>query len=410
MRVLWITNIPLPPICEDQSMPVPSVGGWMYSSLKRLKDVDGIEVAVATVYPGRDLVQRTLDGVSYYLLPLNGKSMIKYNKRLEELWKMIRDDFRPDVVHIHGTEYPHGLAYIQACGNDGVCVSIQGLLSAYCRYYKIEGSHTKFLTTFRDLIRRGGIKNGQKEFRKRGRFEKTLLTSVKHIIGRTEWDKAHSWAINPKAMYYHVGETLRDSFYNAKWNYSKCRPFSIFVSQASYPIKGLHKLLEALPIVLRHYPNTRVRIAGLDPTSLPFYRITAYGKYLRRLMWEYALVNHVTFTGILSEKQMCEEFLKANVFVLCSAIENSPNSLGEAQLLEMPYIASYVGGVPELVGENTQSLYRFEETEMLAKKICDIFAAGSDVEYNSAALTIYDAERNTSDLIEAYKNVNSYVS
>lgn len=34
MKILWITNIPLPPICESIGIAVPPVGGWMYSSLK----------------------------------------------------------------------------------------------------------------------------------------------------------------------------------------------------------------------------------------------------------------------------------------------------------------------------------------------------------------------------------------
>ena len=77
---------------------------------------------------------------------------------------------------------------------------------------------------------------------------------------------------------------------------------------------------------------------------------------------------HIEFTGMLDEKAMCDRYLKSNLFVCCSAIENSPNSLGEAQLLGMPYVASFVGGVPEIAGMNADVLYRFEETEMLAKK------------------------------------------
>lgn len=410
MRILWITNIPLPPICEEMDMPVPAVGGWMFSSLKRLKEIEGIEIAVATVYSGQELIQRTLNGVVYYLLPLKGRNMTKYDKRLEPLWKLVRDDFRPDVVHIHGTEYPHGLAYINACGNNGICVSIQGLLSVCSRYYKLEGAHTKFLTTIRDLIKRDGIREGQKEFKNRGVLEKRLLSSVNYILGRTDWDRAHTWAINPAAKYYHVGETLREAFYKTKWEYERCIPHTIFVSQGFYPIKGLHKILEALPLILKHYPDAQVRVAGFNPINVPFYRLTAYGKYLRRLIQNYTLFDKVSFTGMLSENQMCDEYIKANVFVLCSAIENSPNSLGEAQLLGMPYLTSYVGGVPELVGENTECLYRFEETEMLAKKICDIFSMEAEAGGKKIPENLYNAEKNTFDLVEAYKNVNSYVS
>ena len=64
------------------------------------------------------------------------------------------------------------------------------------------------------------------------------------------------------------------------------------------------------------------------------------------------------------------------MFVLGSSIENSPNSLGEAQLLGVPVIASYVGGTCDMMPDGLQDyLYRFEEIEMLSNKVCQIFEA-----------------------------------
>lgn len=406
MKVLWITNIMMPPLAKAKALPVPAIGGWMYSSLKRLHAQNGIELAVATLYNGKKYDASCIDGIKYYLLPLDGGKTVEYNPGLEAYWHRVHDDFNPDVVHIHGSEYPHGLAYINACGPNGVVVSIQGLISVYTRYYAsgIAFSDTK-KTTFRDKIRRDGILRGQKSFEKRGRFEIELLSHVNHIIGRTEWDKAHAWAINPKAQYHHCGETLRDSFYSHKWSYDNCEPHSIFVSQASYPIKGVHMLFKALPLVLRHYPDTKVYVAGYDPTAAPWWRIDGYGKYLKKQIARLGISEHIEFTGMLDEKAMCDRYLKSNLFVCCSAIENSPNSLGEAQLLGMPYVASFVGGVPEIAGMNADVLYRFEETEMLAKKICDIFALGSSYKPAQYDASMYDGAANTQSLLETYRQI-----
>lgn len=406
MKVLWITNIMMPPLAKAKALPVPAIGGWMYSSLKRLFTQNDIEMAVATVYNGKLYDTSCIDNIKYYLIPLDGKKAVEYNPGIEAYWHRIHDEFHPDVVHIHGSEYPHGLAYINACGPSGVVVSIQGLISVYTRYYAsgIAFSDTK-KTTFRDKIRRDGILRGQKSFEKRGRFEIELLSHVNHIIGRTEWDKAHAWAINPKAQYHHCGETLRDSFYNHRWVYEKCEPHSIFVSQASYPIKGVHMLFEALPLVLRHYPDTKVYVAGYDSTVAPWWRIGSYGKYLKKMIARLGISEHIEFTGMLDEKAMCDRYLKSNLFVCCSAIENSPNSLGEAQLLGMPYVASFVGGVPEIAGMNADVLYRFEETEMLAKKICDIFALGSSYKPAQYDASMYDGAANTQSLLETYRQI-----
>ena len=406
MKVLWITNIMMPPLAKAKALPVPAIGGWMYSSLKRLFTQNDIEMAVATVYNGKLYDTSCIDNIKYYLIPLDGKKAVEYTPGIEAYWHRIHDEFHPDVVHIHGSEYPHGLAYINACGPSGVVVSIQGLISVYTRYYAsgIAFSDTK-KTTFRDKIRRDGILRGQKSFEKRGRFEIELLSHVNHIIGRTEWDKAHAWAINPKAQYHHCGETLRDSFYNHRWVYEKCEPHSIFVSQASYPIKGVHMLFEALPLILHHYPDTKVYVAGYDSTVAPWWRIGSYGKYLKKMIARLGISEHIEFTGMLDEKAMCDRYLKSNLFVCCSAIENSPNSLGEAQLLGMPYVASFVGGVPEIAGMNADVLYRFEETEMLAKKICDIFALGSSYKPAQYDASMYDGAANTQSLLETYRQI-----
>lgn len=79
MKVLWITNIPLPPICNEIGMEISAFGGWMYSSLKRLANNDEIKCGVATIYDGMQLIIKDIDNFRYYLLPLRGKSQLKYN-------------------------------------------------------------------------------------------------------------------------------------------------------------------------------------------------------------------------------------------------------------------------------------------------------------------------------------------
>lgn len=407
MRILWITNIMMPPLALAKGLPAPAIGGWMYSSLKRLIAQPDMEVAVATVYQGKGLDVTNIDGITYFLLPLGGKNKEKYNVGLEPYWQEVKQYFRPDVVHIHGSEYPHGLAYVRACGSRGVTFSIQGIISGYARYYAagIDFRSVKNCLTFRDFVKNDGILNGQKKFEVRGAQEKELFRSVNHIIGRTDWDRDHAWALNPAARYHYCGETLRDSFYNHTWNYSECEPHSMFVSQAAYPIKGVHMLFEALPLILREFPDAKIYVAGGNPTGSPWYRITGYGLYLKRLVARLGIAEHIVFTGMLDEKAMCERYLRSNVFVCCSSIENSPNSLGEAQLLGMPYVASFVGGIPEITMMNREALYRFEETEMLASKICDIFRKGADVKPAPFEAKRYDASANIKCLTDIYKEI-----
>lgn len=412
MKVLWITNNLLLPVCKKINAPEPTRCGWMYSSLQTLKScTNDLKIAVATVYSGNHFQKYEIESVIYYLIPLKGNKS-KYQKKLESSWKKVNDDFQPDLVHLHGTEYAHGLAFLKSCPNVKSVVSIQGLVSVCERYYYAGMSFKDIFmnfVTFNDIVRNKTL--WQKDhFKSKGVLEREIIQTAHNIIGRTSWDKVHTWAINPSAKYYFCNETLRDSFYNNEWTYDRCEPHSIFISQAGYPLKGLHQVLKAMPIVLRYFPDTKIYVSGkniLDRSTL-FKKIifTGYGNYINKLIKKLRIEKHVIFVGNTSEADMCKLFLNANLFICPSSIENSPNSLGEAQMLGVPCIASYVGGVPDIMKGYEKWLYRFEEVEMLAKKICDIFSLGKDVSFtNTEAKERHDKKKNAQALFSIYKKI-----
>lgn len=416
MRILWITNIMLPPLCERLGVAPPVVGGWMYSSAKRLLNAESsINLAVATTYAGNQLQRYEISGVIYYLLPLCGKDVRLYHRHLERLWKNVSKDFLPDLVHLHGTEFPAGLSFLKACPEVKALVSVQGIVSVIDRYYLGGMCFGDILRniTFRDVVRWNNLWQSQHDFTIRGRYERKTIGMVGHIIGRTLWDKVHAYAINPSAKYHYCNEILRDEFYKHQWRYEDCERHSIFLSQAYYPIKGLHKVLEALPLVLREYPDTMVYVAGEDIRKLGSFKSrisrSGYGRFILHLIQKLRLEEHVVFTGALDEKEMCQRYLKSNLFVCPSAIENSPNSLGEAQLLGMPCLASYVGGVPDMIPtDNCGVMYRFEEVEMMAYHICKWFESSKSFdnsEMRRIAKERHDQIANSKQLIGIYRDI-----
>ncbi len=109
--------------------------------------------------------------------------------------------------------------------------------------------------------------------------------------------------------------------------------------------------------------------------SLPFYKQSSYGKYLVSLIKQYGLEKNVSFTGFLNAEQMKNRYLKSNVFVSASSIENSPNSLGEAMLLGVPCISSQVGGVHNMMTHAIEGYtYPADEIYMLAYYVNCIFS------------------------------------
>lgn len=377
MRILLLINILLPDAAEYLKKDMSVRGGWLVAASQMLSKEH--ELAVITVMENSQYCEFLVNKVQYYVLPT--KNINKYQRDLENYFQMIKLRFSPDVIHIYGTEFPHSLAFVNACGNDRVVVSLQGLVSIYERYYLAGLSKREIWNniTLRDIIRRDNLLLRQREFKKRGMFEEELLRKVKYVEGRTSWDKTHSLYINNKLKYFHCNRTLRDSFYlSKKWQYVTCEKHSIFLSQCATALKGCHYVLMALPFILKEFPDCKLYVTNtLDLTRGKLKNrllMNGYFLYLRKLIKTFKLEKNVIFTGMLDEKEMCKMYLKSNVFVCPSSIENSPNSVGEAQILGVPCIASYVGGNMDMVTDGvTGFLYRFEEVEMLAFKICDIF-------------------------------------
>lgn len=379
MKILWITNNIFPAPSKELKITEPVTGGWMYGMANRIALVEGNRLAVATTYSGLEYKSFSIDGVIYYLLP--AKSNTIYQKKLEPLWRKVCFEFNPDIIHIHGTELPHGLACIHACPTMNYIVSIQGMVSAISYYYTAGISFWDIFRhiTLRDLIRFTTIFQMKKNFEKRGEFEKECLQNIYHVIGRTSWDFVHTKSINSKINYHFCNESLRDCFYHAqKWDIKRKTNFTIFLSQASYPIKGLHCVLKAIPKLKKDFPDIRLRIAGQKIIGGEYLidkiKLSGYGSYIISLLKNLKIFDNIEFIGTLTEDQMVMEYQNAHIFVCPSSIENSPNSLGEAQIIGVPSVASYVGGIPDMITQGeTGLLYRFEDVEMLADNIRRIF-------------------------------------
>ena len=420
ISIVWITNYLLPEAVSqlEGTGEIKGTGGWILALSDALSSHPEIKISIVAISPLVKSMTR-IQGKrnTYYAIPV-GKGDSQYNRDYEMAYRRISAEVKPDVVHIHGTEYPHSLAALNAFGVERTIVTIQGLVSVCAPYYLAGLTRGELLRSlsFRDVIR-GTVISEQRDMKRRGEDEIKLIQKVCYIGGRTSWDRENVWSINPDANYYHCGEVLRNEFYSGEWSFETCRPHSIFLSQASYPIKGLHKVLEALPIIKRQFPDVQLRVAGSDityknTTLMDRLRITTYGRIIKKMIKQKHLSENVSFIGPLNAEEMKREYMNANVFVCPSAIENSPNSLGEAQVLGVPCVASYVGGVMDMMKGDEKKLYRFEETGMLAAKICQVFEQEGGID-TSAMRTVarnrHDLKRVTAELLGVYKEIVSKI-
>lgn len=428
MKVLWVCNIMLPTIARQLGAPYSNREGWLSGLLERVVQEQGrnrIELGIA--FPvdeemgnfHRSIQLGESTSCLCYGFVENLDTPEIYDSSLEQSFSEILEDFKPDILHVFGTEFPHTLACIKIFGRpERTLVGMQGVCSAIAEEYMADlPMKVQRQVTLRDRIRQDSLRQQQKKFKKRGENERKALLLTGNIAGRTDFDLKQANKINPEAKYYYLNETLRGIFYRDRWKRTSCRPYSIFLSQGDYPLKGFHYLLRALPKVLEQFPDTHVYVAGNNIIECGTFqdrlKLSAYGKYLRKLIKENQLEDKITMLGKLTAEGMKEQYLQSHLFVLPSALENSPNSLGEAMLLGVPCVAADVGGVHNLLTDGGDGmLYPAGDVEALADRIIEIFTKEAIVERFSDnarkhARVNHDADQNYYRLIHIYREILS---
>lgn len=431
-RVLWICNIMLPVIARKLSLPYSNREGWLSGIFEQqTAERAEREIALGICFPAESAERKgeksagplMVSGVPCYGFAENLEKPELYDSSLEVCFREIFEDFKPDMIHVFGTEFPHALAAVRAFGKpERTLVGIQGLC------YRIEQVYAAGLppevfgrVTFRDFIRQDSMKRQQEKFRLRGENEKEIIRLTGHITGRTAFDREGTGQVNPKAEYHLMNETMRGSFYEGCWKEEGCLRHSIFLGQGDYPLKGFHFLLEAMPEILAEYPDAVLYVAGNSVIGHGSVRerlkLPAYGKYLLELIRKYKLADHVVMLGRLTEEEMKEHFLSSHVFVCPSVLENSPNTVGEAMLLGVPVAASRAGGIPDLLADGQEGLlFTPGNSREIAQAVCAVFDGSRDGEGRTLAQRLsaagrkrarvtHDGKTNCQRLMEIYRDI-----
>jgi glycosyltransferase involved in cell wall biosynthesis len=416
MKILWFVNVMLPEVSLLMSRQVNPYGGWLVNTSQKISNLEKIELYIAFPMQNNNTITYIKgEKIIYIAYPWNFK---KIQKLSFEIFEKIISNVNPNLVHIFGTEFSYTYVISVVCKKLDIkaVISIQGLVSIISKYYmanlpiKIQKSYT-----IRDFVKHDNLIKQQKSFFHRGSYEKMAIKNINYIIGRTTWDRVCVKQMNPDVTYFHCNEVLREEFYQMNWSLSGCVKYRIFISQSTYPVKGLHYLLEALLEVIKKYPETTLYIAGKNITAANSIkeqmRRTSYGKFVANLIMKNNLSNNVVFTGELDVKEMRDQYLKSNVFVCPSSIENSPNSLAEAMILGVPSVASYVGGIPDMLKHQEEGfLYQADAPYMLAYYICEIFkdenlAIKLSKNAHDHALSTHNQEVNHNALLAIYQKI-----
>lgn len=367
LKVLWFS---LTPSMYDEK----TYGGWV-ASLERIvrRYGEGIQLGIAFEHSDKCFKQ-VRDGVSYY--PMN-KIRSKWDKIRMKLdydcdWKLLRpcmqkviDDFKPDIIQCFGSEWPFGLIA------ESVDVPIVIHMQGFSTIYSLSASMThrtsdqyKFHHYNPFCIIHFWYRSTKKP--KSKQREKRIMELNKHYMGRTEWDKNIVRYYNPKAKYFHCEEALRTEITNSpmKWKFQRREKMRIVTISSASALKGNELILRTAQIMKEFGFNFEWRVAG-DKDAFMFFE-SILGIRHEDL--------NIHLLGMLDAEMVVKELAEADVYVHTAIIDNSPNSLCEAQYIGCPVVSSFVGGIPQLVENGkTGFFYPYNEPHTLAFKLMNLF-------------------------------------
>lgn len=386
MKILWFVNGMLPEFSAALGRKSGNTGGWMPSLIGAIRQyAPQIELHVVCEADGDYM--REANGTHYYAFK-NFNHGLRWGRSSKRAFadkvKSLVQAAKPDLIHFHGTE--NGYADF---GDEIWCgvprmVTLQGVLNGIYPHYmggltprqlKPYQNHLRNLITGKNLFDTADLWRTRLAI-----AEARSLNKMQHIAGRTDWDRAWAKALAPQATYHYVGEIMRSEFY-ARDDRSRVVPHRIYASAAfKYPLKAGHVILQALSYLKDAYPDVKLAVADglgkLRPASLRAkLSQTEYHRYLSARIHELGLENNVELLPSIDSVRVRDELEKAEVFCQVSFVENSPNSLAEAQLVGVPVVASYAGGIPSMAEDGrTGLLVPPGDAAQLADAIARLFA------------------------------------
>lgn len=366
MKVLWLA-------CSSACYDKARHGSWI-ESLEMIfkKQLKEVQLGIAFEHNNTSFkVER--DGVSYYPINLQLSAFQRVRTKLDEALRdqyllnyylRIIDDFRPDIIQCFGTEWPYGL--IAEYTDIPVIIHMMGCRNII-NYSKKQIIHDYNIGIYSwnpwNILKKNIIRINDNYEEKR---EKKILASNKYFMGRTSWDRDIINYFSPEAIYYHCEEAIREEIYNSQYRWTPEHTDKLrFITVANPSVlKGNANILMAANILKNEFHlDFEWRLTCGEDDLLQFEKMTGLDHNSVGLK----------MIGRIGSDEIAKELSEALLYIHYSIIDNSPNSLCEAQLIGTPIISSNVGGISTLVKEGeTGFLFPYNEPYTLAFKIMDL--------------------------------------
>jgi glycosyltransferase involved in cell wall biosynthesis len=414
IRVLWFANTP--GLSAGYLKISLAAGGWISALQQAVEAVPECQLGFV-FYTGQTMEPFEYGKTWYYPVRPLGKSKrtrllnrIKGRAETDEnlpVFLKAIEQFKPDLIHVHGTEFPFGLI-LREVREIPVVVSIQGNLTVYREKY-LAGLP---LPGFWRGLRTGYpfYKADYKIWKKRMEVEKEILLRTNYVFGRTDWDRRVAGVLAPEAVYFHVDEVIRPKFYELDWAAGKRDTGRFFTTSSPSIYKGFETIIDTARLLVGSAVEFEWRVAGLKADD-PLVRLTCKERKVDRLE---AL--NIRLLGTLSEEAVADQLLMSDAYIQVSHIENSPNSVCEAMLAGVPVIASFAGGTGSLLKDGVHGvLVQDGDPYVLAGAMREVLEqpekhAAMAAEGRRVAQRRHDPETIVTSMLERYREIIQEIS
>ena len=376
------------------------------------------EVQIAIAYGNGSRRDRFIkNNIIYYPLEadLSIQSIfVQWEEARNELLKVI-GDYHPDIIQCFGTEWPYGL--IAQDTSIPVVIHMMGFYEIYTQqldgiyHFSAKGDRKKDLTVVNsDRLFSGRYEKDSSDLTEerlevlKSSFERKVMDVNRFFFGRTNWDKRIVRYYSPLASYFHIEESIHQCIYEAAgtWKPKRQNKLRIVTISSGDDRKG-NEIILRTALLLKE-------LIGLDFE----WRVAGNPSYFGRYE-EISGISHydvnIVLLGMIDSQRVISELQEADLFVHPSLIDNSANSICEAQLIGTPVIASDVGGTADMIKDRFSGmLYPYNEAHSLAFLIAEV-ANDDDFLLNisknevETAKTRHDPERIADSIVDAYHKI-----
>lgn len=352
MRLLWF-EVTEPSAYVSGGAPI---GGWQDSLERIVRTIPNIELVISFVSERQSEV-KVINGVSY--VPIN--AWWSFGERISrKYWDVyvekmlpgainIVEKYKPDIIHVFGTEWPFG--QIAAYTDIPVVIHIMGAIVPYnnANYPPGYSYRDMLYSNWWNLRKLLGLYLSERDKRNREQWERKTWNLVCNYMGRTQWDKSLSRVMHPGRRYFHVEEALRIDFLLGKhhWQLKDGKLRLISTGCSSY-WKGPDMMLKVAKILVDLGIDFEWKVAGNMPADIMKTVEQREGTKFDEC--------NVQILGFRNPEELIQLLCSSSMYVHTAYIENSPNSICEAQCLGLPVVSTNVGGIATLVRQNVDGI------------------------------------------------------